>query len=410
MVRVSRLQLSGTALVAIAMLVMSIANYGFTLVAARVLVPADFGGFTALMSIILVANVASLGIQAVIARQLATAESAQQAGVDMVSRFTVISAASIGILIASAAIVIWPWLQLDSVWPVFYCAVALVPLTIMGAQAGIAQGTLRWRRLAGIYLGVGVGRFVVGSIAIAIEPSVEFAMLGVAIGSWVPVIAGLRLMQFGKVEFLELRQVAIAVAGSSAALLAYFTLSSADSLIARLVFDPHDSGLYAAGLIVTKSALFLPQFVSVVLFPRLAQDRGNQSRLIGFAAVALLGSAVVAGTALLPDVALILVGGAPYAEIAGHLWLFALSGSLLAVLHMLVFDAIARKSRGVTWGLWAGLALLIGFAVLQPIVITDLVIAVSVICTALIIYLWFLPNMWKNRQTEALIPAVTPPT
>ena len=39
---------------------------------------------------------------------------------------------------------------------------------------------------------------------------------------------------------------------------------------ARSVLDSHDSGLYAAGLIVTRAVMFLPQFVVVVAFPSMS--------------------------------------------------------------------------------------------------------------------------------------------
>ena len=38
---------------------------------------------------------------------------------------------------------------------------------------------------------------------------------------------------------------------NSQALFAYFALTNIDMLVARSVLDAHDSGLYAAGLIVT---------------------------------------------------------------------------------------------------------------------------------------------------------------
>jgi Kef-type K+ transport system membrane component KefB len=41
------------------------------------------------------------------------------------------------------------------------------------------------------------------------------------------------------------------------ALLAFFAMTNADAVLARVVLDEHASGLYAAGLIVAKAALFL---------------------------------------------------------------------------------------------------------------------------------------------------------
>ena len=62
-----------------------------------------------------------------------------------------------------------PALKLDSYWPVILCGATLVPMTVMGAQAGIAQGTSRWGSLTAIYVGNGLGRLVGGTIALLVS-------------------------------------------------------------------------------------------------------------------------------------------------------------------------------------------------------------------------------------------------
>ncbi len=50
-------------------------------------------------------------------------------------------------------------------------------------------------------------------------------------------------------------------------------------ILSRFVLDPHSSGLYAGGLILVKSLLFLPQFVIVVAFPSMATEVARRSTL-----------------------------------------------------------------------------------------------------------------------------------
>src|SRR5680860_1328541 len=57
--------------IAVAMGVMNVAAYGFTIVAARLLGPRDYGAFAALMGVLLVITVASLALQATAARRIA---------------------------------------------------------------------------------------------------------------------------------------------------------------------------------------------------------------------------------------------------------------------------------------------------------------------------------------------------
>ena len=77
-------------------------------------------------------------------------------------------------------------------------------------------------------------------------------------------------------------------------LLAFFAIANADVLFARALLDGTDSGYYAAGLIVAKACLFLPQFVIVIVFPSLASSPGDTVRLRR-AIVAVAGLGVVRG-------------------------------------------------------------------------------------------------------------------
>ena len=51
------------------------------------------------------------------------------------------------------------------------------------------------------------------------------------------------------------------------------------STVARQVLDEKDAGLYAAGLIMTKVMLFLPQFIVVIAFPDMASPERRQRAL-----------------------------------------------------------------------------------------------------------------------------------
>ena len=65
--------LRSATVVAVGMAVMNVAAYGFTLIGTHRLVPEQFGAITALLGLLLIGNVASLGLQATGARRLATA-------------------------------------------------------------------------------------------------------------------------------------------------------------------------------------------------------------------------------------------------------------------------------------------------------------------------------------------------
>ena len=150
------------------------------------------------------------------------------------------------------------------------------------------------------------------------------------------------------------------VARSSQALLAFFALSNVDVIVARNVLDGHDAGLYAAGLIMTKAVLFLPQFVVVVTFPAMSTPRERSRALVrGMLMVAGIGVVAIAGAYLLSGLAMIFVGGEEYAEIESRLWLFAVLGTLLAMLQLLVYAVLARQGRRSVYAPWAALVLVV---------------------------------------------------
>ncbi|MCW2790514.1 MAG: polysaccharide biosynthesis protein [Aeromicrobium sp.] len=389
--------MTGGTLVAAGMMGMNVAVYGFNVVAARLLVPHDFGALTALFGIILVGTVASLGLQAVTARRLSVDPEHSGEIISATARVTVMVAALVGVVVALSTVVLTPILRLDDYWSVVLCGATLVPLTIMGAQAGVAQGTERWGSLTAVYLGNGFGRLIGGTAAMLISPTPVAAMVGIAVGSWLPVLVGARLLlghgsHGPPVSRKPLIREALL---STHALLAYFVLSNMDSLIARNVLDEHDSGLYASGLILAKAALFFPQFVSVVLFPSLARATTHHARLRAVSLVAAFGALAVLATAVLPRLALILVGGDKYEEITDRLWLFALAGSLLAIVHLLVFEALARHAHGIVVMIWVAVAAVVAAAYGLNVDITGLVLTVAVVAAVLATVVYLTPHPTK---------------
>ena len=374
--------MAGGTLVAAGMMTMNVTTYAFNVLAARLLVPGEFGALTALFGIILVGTVASLGLQAVTARRLAVAPDARDEIIARAIGVTALAASAVGLVIAATTVVMTPALRLDSHWPVVLCGLTLVPMTVMGTQAGVAQGTARWGALTAVYVGNGLGRLVGGTVGLLVSPTPTAGMIGIAVGAWVPVAAGAPLLRGhvgpafrARSRSSMLREVLL----STQALFAFFVLSNLDALIARNRFEGHESGLYASGLILAKAAFFLPQFVSVVVYPELARATSHHARVRAASLVALLGACTVAGTLVLPRLALILVGGDEYGEVRDRLWLFAFAGSLLAVVYLLVFDALARHAHGLLLMVWGAVAAVIAAAYGLGVGITGLVVTVIVV-------------------------------
>lgn len=373
--------LRGSGVIAASMAVMNLGTYAFTVIAARILGPEEYGALAAVMGLLLVVNVVSLGLQATGARRVSAAPGSRGRTEADVLTATYKSALAVGLLCLTATPLVSALLRLDHWLTAAMIAVTAVPLTVMGGQAGILQGERRWLALASIYLAMGLGRVVFGTAALLIDPDTLGALTGVAVGAAVPVLVGSAALRGPRrspgrpggspspvaaeapQDRGRSRRVLRELAHNSHAMLAFFALSNSDVVIARVMLDDHQSGLYAGGLILAKAVLFLPQFVVVIAFPAMSATDARfamTAKALGLVLVIGLGATGVAW--LLTDLAVTFVGGAAYAALGSVIWAFAAMGTLLAMIQLLVYDAVARQTKVAVLVVWAGLVTLLALA------------------------------------------------
>jgi O-antigen/teichoic acid export membrane protein len=354
------------------------------------------------MNLLLVVSVASLALQATAARRIA-AEPAHVAQIEReIMRVTYRTSFGLGVVLLALAPVIDTALRLDSLPTAVMVGVAAVPITIMGGQAGILQGERRWRPLAVVYVAAGVPRLVIGTALIAWRPDELLAVLGVALGALAPVIVGVVTLRGPRADAADAdhhRAMSMLVESlrNSQALLAFFAPSNVDLLVARNVLSARDAGLYAAGLILTKAVLFLPQFVVVTAFPSMTTvDERRRAFGQSVALVAGLGLTAVLGSWLLAPVALEFVGGDAYAPIEPMLWLFAVLGTVLALLQLVVYSVLARQGTWSTYLIWVGVvAVAIGCSTADSVrsMLTTVTVIDGVLLAALMVV-----SVWRMRE------------
>ncbi len=401
---------SGGILVGASLGVNTLLSYAFTVIGARLLGPTSFGVLAATMGIVLVINVISLGLQSVGARRIAVRPAARATTVLAVRRSALVLGGATAAILVALTPVFSTALHLGGLATTSLLAVAAVALAGLGAQVGTLQGSQSWRRFAALAVVLGVTRLVIGWAAIAISPTPVSALAGVTVGLLVSAVVGQVFVHTTVPDIAEaappsaraLRAVIHEVGHALALLFAFFALSSLDVVFARATLSGHDAGLYGAGLIITKAVLFLPYFISVMLFPTLARGGSTVLHRWGLGAVLALGSVVVLGTAAFPGLALAAVGGSAYDEVRGSLWLFAALGCVLAGLQLLVTTALARRHTRVVWIMWAALA---GIVVAALVVQSwqSLLTAVLAVDTVLLIVLIALS--WRDEVGAAEVPA-----
>lgn len=398
--------LRSTAGIAIAMAVMNVGTYAFQMVAARMLGPSQYGAVASMMALLMVLSVVQLGLQATAARRI-SAEPGDVAAIERTVLLTTWRAAGVlGVLAVAAAPAVWHLLRLDGLAPAVLLGLCVIPVTVMGGQAGVLQGERRWLPLSLLYLSVGVPRVLLGGAFLLVSATETSAMLGVLLASWLPVAVGswaLRHRPGPDVDHHDTqvrRDVLRETLGSSVALLAFVALSNLDVVVARSMLDEHDAGLYAGGLIVTKAVLFLPQFAVVILFPSMSTD--GESRGAVLKGLTFLSALAVVGTAatyLLSGLALVFIGGDDYAGVQDKLWLFAVLGGLLSVLQLLVYAGLAKRGRATKYLIAAGVVALVGLGSTAASV-TALAVTVAIIDGSVVALLVAL-QMFRHRREAA---------
>ena len=359
------------ALVAPAMALANLLQYGLQLTASRALSPADFGGFGALLGLGVVGAVPMLALQTVTARHVALRRDDPVARRGEVSRLLATSF-RLGAALSACAVLLSPLVAAFlhvSVASAALLGASLGPLALTGAAQGVLQGRERFAALAGLFVVVSGLRVLGGVTALLISPSVTAGIAGAALGAALAATAAVVAVRrertpppYADAPAGLPREVRQAAAG----VLAVLALGGIDLLLARHLLPGTASGRYAAGGLVARGCFWGPQFVAVLVVPRVTSgERRVLHRAI--AVVAALGLVEVLVALALPPRLLELVFGQGYGSLARFVALFALAGALLAVLQLLLQTGIARGGSDVgRWAWWALAAEVVVALVLRP--------------------------------------------
>lgn len=392
--------LGGSGGIIVGTAVMNVCTFGFTIAAAGILDTASYGAFFALLNLLMVIAVVSMGLQATAARRVV----ADPGSVARIERAIVRVGAATALAVGGALLVLSPavtWLlQLDSIVPALVLAGLAVPTTVMGAQVGILQGEKRWTALSWVYVLAGVPRLA-GLVLLWWRPTESIALFGSGLGYIAPVVLGWWVLRRprtsappakassdGSAEVTSPWPLLREALHSSQALLAFFALANVDIVVARHVLSDHSSGLYAVGLLVAKIMLYLPQFVVIVMFPSLATAHERRRAVIrGTTGILGLGAACALGVLLLAGTTADVLRSEKLQAVEGHLWRFAVLGTLLSITQLLVYATLARRGRRSIALVWAALVVSVvaGSATTTPTQLLGVMIGVTAVLTAALV-------------------------
>jgi hypothetical protein len=330
-------------------------SYLLLLVAARRLLAVDYSELVTLLNILLIGYVPSLALQAVAARRTATATTT---GLLRATLLIAFGAAAVTTALTPLLVV---FLHLPSPSGPLLIAASLPGIAVQGLCQGIWQGLERFHALA-ITTFVGIfGRSAVGLAGLVIGRTSTITLAAIAVGVTVCAAASLVATPHARQgiphQAHELRTLLVECAHASHAYGVFLLLSTTDLLLARHSLGATLAAVYAAGSVLTRIALWLPQSVASVLFASLTDvDRHRSLFMRASIALAGLGALMAGGAWLLNGLVTAVIAGNKYPQLKSDVWLFAALGGCLAIIQFALIAGLAVRSTVVTVLLWISIA------------------------------------------------------
>lgn len=402
--------------------VANVLAYGYQVVMARLLRPADYAILTAFFAMLILEQLGGQVVQSATAKLAAQyrARGEEEALHVFVRRW--LGRILVGAGIPAVAIVLFSFaVRVPGLSPF---AVAVLGATLFLAilltfTLGLLQGLARFGWFGSVFIAIALARLVIGVVLVlvfsapgsAMAPvngaflGAAFALVVGAVGTLVPLAPLLRAAR-GAAHEIDLGQAETRFFLLAAVIfIGYAALTFVDGLLAPWVI-PDESGAYAGAITMGKIVLFAPIAVGFLLLERtsradaLGEDPDRYLFLaLGFV---LVTSGVVSLAYLIAPAFLVaLVLGPQYAETAAYVGLYGIAALSNALLSLWIAYFVGRGRMQV--GAFIALAVLAEIALLvmygrSAIDLIRIVLGVSVAMQAAAVGLYLLGSRRSARR------------
>jgi O-antigen/teichoic acid export membrane protein len=337
---------SATALIAVTSTVANLLSYLFNLLMTRSLGVQGYGELASLLAIVVTASVPGVALQAAIARRITNGRTPN--GLIAVTLWLSVGVSGLVLALEPALVAL---LHLSGFAVVGWTAGYLLPTTISYAWQGILQGRQRFWGLGLMLVGTALAKLAGALLAVAWSATSSTALGGATVATAVlVVVVGPRVLRLAPGQVAD--RIGRELTRDIGAILGVLVLSSLDLLLARHYLPEQQSGIYAAGNLITRACFWGPAFLAMSSYPRFATPaerraalRHSTGLLAGLAAAALL--VTVAGAGLVP-----VLLGSGYRSLSHQAWLFAADGLALAAVQLGVYAAIAVHDHRIGRLVW----------------------------------------------------------
>ena len=271
--------LSGSFVLLIGSIFVSLANFGYNIGVARLLGPADFSHAAAAVTILMLVSALTLSFQLLCTKLVAQAvEIERKAAVyqHLMKRAWTIGIA-LGAFMLVANSVLTRYLRLSSSWIIILLAVGLTIYVPLGVKRGGLQGTRRFKGLAWNMAAEAIAKFAGALVLIAMG----FGVLGAVAAISGSVILAFCLPDTARELRLPASARGSAPLGEARQAIVFFVgqviISNIDILMVKHFFRPDVAGLYAAIALVGRLLYFGAWSVVSAMFPVSAEGNRENS-------------------------------------------------------------------------------------------------------------------------------------
>ncbi len=321
-------------------LVTHAANFGFVVIAGRLLDPGPFSDLVALLGIVLLGLAPGMAVQALTAAGVLGAPS-------LVDRALGRRLGNlIGVVVVAVTTAAWVVLSIGG-WLVLVAipvAAALLPRTAV--NEGLLQGHGRFPVLGWVMVAGATAKLVLGWLGMATIGTVDVAAVAVLAGY---------VTQYAASTAGSHRHPAArgadadgAVRRAVGAMIGLLVVVHLDAVLAPAQLPALEAGRYATGVTAARITFWLPQFAVLLWFPRVVVDRTGRLVLAALLGVVGLGAIGSLGAVLLGPWLAETAFGPELGAIGPHLWRFVWIGAGALGLQVLTLADIAAGRRGAS--------------------------------------------------------------
>jgi O-antigen/teichoic acid export membrane protein len=381
---------SGSLIMLVGWSVVSAMNFGYNVIIARFLGPADFGHTTAIGTLLMLASAITLSFQLVCAKFVARNDDL--AGKAEVYRNLRRRAWMVGIALGTALVLLSAplsnYLRLPNPWLVILLAAGIAFYVPLGVKRGGLQGTYAFTRLATNFI-----------LEVAVKLIATLALIegGMGVNGAVAALAISVIVSY----FYPVRDVLLepepagsipASFGEGMQAIVFFIgqvlINNIDIVLVKHLFHPEDAGLYAAASLVGRVVYLASWSVISAMFPVSAGQKTrakNASLLvIPLLLVLFINVGFILAMQFVPELVLRTVFGTSFSSVAPLLALYAAATAAYSLSVVLIAFEMSQRIANTGWLqlVFAGLVIAgisMFHTTLREVIVVQLVVRVSLL-------------------------------